>query len=177
MAAGARRARSTLGAGGDSGITIIAKVAGSVISERDLVEVVRRGLTRTGTANGTIGGLTRRASPATIHNPRIADTNGGTYVTAQSRSPRLGSAEGKSTSGGSGTLRAPTGKGELGLDAGTIAVIASVLVLAYQARSLATHARIANEVAGAEANRELLTWWHDSVFRVFVVYPETRALL
>ena len=63
------------------------------------------------------------------------------------------------------------------MDAGTIAVIASVLVLAYQARSLATHARIANEVAGAEANRELLTWWHDSVLRVFVEYPETRALL
>ena len=60
------------------------------------------------------------------------------------------------------------------MDAATIAVILSVLVLAFQARSLAEHARIANEVAGAETNREVLSMWA-SAQRVFIEYPELRA--
>ena len=49
---------------------------------------------------------------------------------------------------------------------GTAAVIASVLVLALQARELAKHARVANEVASAETNRELIRRFAD-VHRVF----------
>lgn len=59
--------------------------------------------------------------------------------------------------------------------AGTIAVIASVLVLAFQARELAKHARIANQVAAVETNRELLMMFHN-VYRVFLEQPELRAL-
>jgi hypothetical protein len=58
--------------------------------------------------------------------------------------------------------------------AGTIAVIASVLVLAYQARELAKHSRIANQVAAVETNRELLMMFHN-VYRVFLERPELRA--
>lgn len=57
---------------------------------------------------------------------------------------------------------------------GTIAVIASVLVLAFQARELAKQSRIANEVAGAETNRELITMFVP-VHRVFIDYPELRG--
>ena len=60
------------------------------------------------------------------------------------------------------------------LDAATIAVIVSVLVLAFQARSLAEHARIANEVAGAETNREVLSMWANAQ-RVFIEYPDLKA--
>jgi hypothetical protein len=56
---------------------------------------------------------------------------------------------------------------------GTIAVIASVLVLAFQARELAKQSRIANEVAGAETNRELIRMLVP-VHRVFIDYPELR---
>ena len=48
-----------------------------------------------------------------------------------------------------------------------------MLVLALQARELAEHARVANEVAGAESNRELLRMAAD-VHRVFIDYPELR---
>lgn len=58
--------------------------------------------------------------------------------------------------------------------AGTIAVIASVLVLAYQARELAKHSRIANQVAAVETNRELLMMFH-KVYHVFLDRPELRA--
>jgi hypothetical protein len=53
---------------------------------------------------------------------------------------------------------------------GTIAVITSVLVFAWQARELAKQSRIANEVAGAETNRELLLMFRD-VHRVFIDHP------
>ena len=57
--------------------------------------------------------------------------------------------------------------------AGTVAVIASVLVLAFQARELAKQSRIANEVAGVETNRELITLLVP-VHRVFIDYPDLR---
>ena len=53
---------------------------------------------------------------------------------------------------------------------GTIAVITSVLVFAWQARELAKQSRIANQVAGAETNRELLMMFRD-VHRVFIDHP------
>ena len=53
---------------------------------------------------------------------------------------------------------------------GTVAVIASVLVFAWQARELARQSRIANQVAGAETNRELLLMFRD-VHRVFIDHP------
>jgi hypothetical protein len=59
------------------------------------------------------------------------------------------------------------------MDVGTIAVVASVLVLAYQGRELAKHTRIANEVAGVETNRELITMYQ-RIYRVFIDYPELR---
>ncbi len=58
---------------------------------------------------------------------------------------------------------------------GTIAVVVSVLVLAYQGRELAGHTRIANEVAGTQAHRELLFHWK-SVIDVFVRHPELHPL-
>jgi hypothetical protein len=58
---------------------------------------------------------------------------------------------------------------------GTIAVVVSVLVLAYQGRELAGHTRIANEVAGTQAHRELLFHWK-SVIDVFVRHPELHGL-
>jgi hypothetical protein len=48
-----------------------------------------------------------------------------------------------------------------------------VLVLAFQARELAKQSRIANQVAGAETNRELITLLVP-VHRVFIDYPELR---
>jgi hypothetical protein len=59
------------------------------------------------------------------------------------------------------------------VDVGTIAVVASVLVLAYQARELAKHTHIANEVAGVETNRELITMYQ-RIHQVFIDYPELR---
>ncbi len=56
----------------------------------------------------------------------------------------------------------------------TIAVVASVLVFAYQARELARQSRVANEVAGNQAYREIL---RDSkqFTNVFIQYPELHA--
>jgi hypothetical protein len=60
------------------------------------------------------------------------------------------------------------------MDIGTVAVVISVLVLAYQGRELAKHARIANQVASAETNRELLLMWR-GVHEVFIEHPDLRA--
>jgi hypothetical protein len=57
---------------------------------------------------------------------------------------------------------------------GTLAVVLSVLVLAYQARELARNTRVANEVAGTHAHQELLTHYR-SVMDVFIQYPELHA--
>ena len=56
----------------------------------------------------------------------------------------------------------------------TIAVVASVLVFAYQARELARQSRLGNEVAGNQAYREIL---RDSkqFTDVFIQYPELQA--
>ena len=56
----------------------------------------------------------------------------------------------------------------------TLAVVVSVLVLAYQGRELAGHTRVANEVAGTQAHRELLLHWK-SWSDVFIQYPELHA--
>ena len=56
----------------------------------------------------------------------------------------------------------------------TIAVIASVLVFAYQARELARQSRVGNEVAGTQAHREILLHWKE-VSDVFIRYPELNA--
>lgn len=58
--------------------------------------------------------------------------------------------------------------------AATIAVIASVLVFAYQARELARQSRLANEVAGTRAHREMIVDWKN-LMDVFVQYPTLRA--
>jgi hypothetical protein len=58
---------------------------------------------------------------------------------------------------------------------GTIAVVVSVLVLAYQGRELARNTRIANEVAGTQAHRELMFHWK-SVTDVFLTHPELHRL-
>jgi hypothetical protein len=58
--------------------------------------------------------------------------------------------------------------------AGTIAVVVSVLVLAFQARELARQSRIANQVAAAQAERDLI----QLVARtsdVFISHPELRG--
>lgn len=56
----------------------------------------------------------------------------------------------------------------------TLAVVVSVLVLAYQGRELAKSTRVANEVAGVEAHRELMRHWK-SITDVFIEHPELRA--
>jgi hypothetical protein len=56
----------------------------------------------------------------------------------------------------------------------TLAVVVSVLVLAYQGRELAGHTRVANEVAGTEAHRELMSHWK-SILDVFIQHPELHA--
>jgi hypothetical protein len=56
----------------------------------------------------------------------------------------------------------------------TLAVVVSVLVLAYQGRELAGHTRVANEVAGTQAHRELLLHWK-SWSDVFIQYPGLHA--
>jgi len=58
---------------------------------------------------------------------------------------------------------------------GTIAVVASVLFFAMQARSLAGQQRIANEVAGTQAHRELLANY-TSVTDVFIQFPNLYDL-
>ena len=56
----------------------------------------------------------------------------------------------------------------------TIAVVASVLVFAYQARELARQSRVGNEVAGTQAHREMML--HYKRFTdVFIQYPELHA--
>ncbi len=56
----------------------------------------------------------------------------------------------------------------------TIAVVASVLVFAYQARELARQSRVGNEVAGTQAHREIML--HYKQFSdVFIQYPELHA--
>ena len=56
----------------------------------------------------------------------------------------------------------------------TIAVVASVLVFAYQARELAHQSRVGNEVAGTQAHREIFL--HYKRFTdVFIRYPELHA--
>jgi hypothetical protein len=57
----------------------------------------------------------------------------------------------------------------------TLAVVASVLVLAYQARELAGHTRISNEVAGTEAHRECVFHWNRVIAPVFLQHPELYA--
>src|SRR5258706_4121773 len=56
----------------------------------------------------------------------------------------------------------------------TLAVGVSVLVLAYQGRELAGHTRVANEVAGTQAHREVILHWK-SWSDVFIRYPDLRA--
>jgi len=56
----------------------------------------------------------------------------------------------------------------------TLAVVLSVLVLAYQGRELAGNTRVANEVAGTRAHHELLIHYK-SVVDVFLQYPELHA--
>jgi hypothetical protein len=56
----------------------------------------------------------------------------------------------------------------------TLAVVISVLVLAYQGRELAGHTRVANEVAGTEAHREILVHWK-SIMDAFIEHPELHA--
>jgi len=55
--------------------------------------------------------------------------------------------------------------------AGTIAVFLSVLVLAYQTRKVAHQTRVANQVAGTEAHREVIFHWK-RILDVFVEYPQ-----
>jgi hypothetical protein len=56
----------------------------------------------------------------------------------------------------------------------TIAVVASVLVFAYQARELARQSRVGNEVAGTQAHRDLM-FQQKEVMDVFIQYPELYA--
>jgi hypothetical protein len=58
--------------------------------------------------------------------------------------------------------------------AATIAVVVSVLVFAFQARELARQSRLANEVAGTRAHREIILHWKN-LMDVFIQYPELRA--
>jgi hypothetical protein len=53
---------------------------------------------------------------------------------------------------------------------GTIAVVASVLVLAYQAREVVRQTRTANEVSGTVAHRELVFQW-ERWAKVFIHHP------
>jgi len=56
----------------------------------------------------------------------------------------------------------------------TIAVVASVLVFAYQARELAIQSRVANQVAGTQAHRELIGYYQP-VYDVFIQFPDLHA--
>jgi len=57
----------------------------------------------------------------------------------------------------------------------TVAVVASVLFFAMQARSLAGQQRTANEVAGTQAHRELLAHY-TAVSAVFIQFPDLYDL-
>jgi hypothetical protein len=54
---------------------------------------------------------------------------------------------------------------------GTLPVVFSVLVLAYQGRELAAQTKVANQVAGVETHRELMRHWK-SILDVFIEHPE-----
>ena len=56
----------------------------------------------------------------------------------------------------------------------SIAVVASVLVFAYQARELARQSRVGNEVAGTQAHREMVLHWK-ALMDVFIRYPGLHA--
>jgi len=56
----------------------------------------------------------------------------------------------------------------------TLAVLASVLVFAYQARELARQTRVANQVAGTVAHRDTMAYW-GRWNSVFIEYPELYA--
>ena len=73
---------------------------------------------------------------------------------------------------GRGSSRKGAGVDVVGV-IGTIAVVALVLVLAYQAHELANHTEVANQVAGAEAHRELMSM-AGRVYQAFLAYPELR---
>ena len=55
----------------------------------------------------------------------------------------------------------------------TLAVVASVLVLAFQTRELTRQSRVANKVAAAKADREIFSMF-ERVFDGFLQYPEFR---
>jgi hypothetical protein len=57
---------------------------------------------------------------------------------------------------------------------GTLAVVISVLVLAYQGRELAKHTQVANDLAGVETHRELMRHMK-SITDVFIRFPELHA--
>jgi hypothetical protein len=57
---------------------------------------------------------------------------------------------------------------------GILAVFASVLVLAYQARELVRQSRVANQVAATQAHQELFRQF-ELVQGAFLQYPELRA--
>jgi hypothetical protein len=57
---------------------------------------------------------------------------------------------------------------------GTVAVIGSVLVLAFQARELARQTRHTNEVAATQAHRDLIALFRP-INLTFVEHPELRA--
>jgi hypothetical protein len=58
--------------------------------------------------------------------------------------------------------------------AATLAVVASVLVFAYQARELARQTRMGNQVAGTSAHREIAEFWR-RWSSVFIQHPELHA--
>jgi hypothetical protein len=58
---------------------------------------------------------------------------------------------------------------------GTIAVVVSVLVLAYHTRDVARQTRLANEVAGTVAHRDLVFNWRRWA-HVFIDHPELHAM-
>jgi hypothetical protein len=57
---------------------------------------------------------------------------------------------------------------------GTIALVVSVLVLAYQSREVARQSRIANHVAGLQAD-SAITQLSTKISDVFIQYPELRS--
>jgi hypothetical protein len=58
---------------------------------------------------------------------------------------------------------------------GTIAVVVSVLILAYQTRDVARQTRLANEVAGTVAHRDLAFNWRRWA-KVFIRHPELHGM-
>jgi hypothetical protein len=59
--------------------------------------------------------------------------------------------------------------------AATIAVVLSVLVLAVQARALASQSRVANEAAGTAAHREIIFHYSSVIGAEFFQRPELYA--